>query len=119
MRIRFDMSTDEAERASRVAAEALGRVEPRMLEIAERAAQHERQTHAYQNRTGELQASTVANEIDVDDRFIVELRMGNAEAFYAPFVVARGYSAFPEIAEKAGKAIASMVDRAVKASVKG
>lgn len=118
MRVRFDMSTEEAESASRAAAEIVGTIEPKMLAIAERAAQHERQTHAYQNRTGELQASTVANEIDVNGQFIVELRMGNAEAFYAPFVVARGYSRFPDIAEKAGKAIRSMVDRTVKASAR-
>ena len=112
MRVRFDVMTEEVHEHSAMARDAVSSIEPKILGIAERAAEQERQTHAYQNRTGNLEASTVGQWAgESGDLYAVELRMGDYDAPYASFVVDRGYSNFHRIAERAGKAIASAVDR--------
>jgi len=115
MRLRFDVYTEDVEKHCRESAADVMAVESKMLGIAERAADEERRSHAYQNRTGNLEASTVGIEAgESGDLYAVELRMGDADAPYASFVVNRGFSRFHDIAKRAANAIASMVSRTEK-----
>ena len=70
-----------------------------IMEILQRYAAEERNTHDYRNQTGHLQQSTRAVVVDEsDDHFEAHLEMGEE---YASYVVDRGYSNFRNIAGKA------------------
>lgn len=96
-----------AKRADLVFAPHDGALVHGIEEILQRAASEERNTHEYRNQTGHLQQSTRAQVVDEDDSgFLVRLEMGEE---YASYVVGRGYSDFPNIAEKATSEIAAHV----------
>jgi hypothetical protein len=67
----------------------------RMLRIGTFAARFERSTHAYQNRTGMLEASTMAIIKEGGDVVTLELLMGMN---YASYVNDLGYSSIDEAA---------------------
>lgn len=77
---------------------------PRTVEDTLRnAAQEERSTKTYQNQTGHLQQGTRAATISqTANEIIVDLEMGEP---YASYVVRRGFSRFPRIADKAERSL--------------
>ena len=78
-----------------------------IMEILQRYAAEERNTHDYRNQTGHLQQSTRAVVVDEsDDHFEAHLEMGEE---YASYVEARGYSNFRSIVSKAATEIAAHV----------
>ena len=81
-------------------------------EILQRAANEERQTHAYQNQTGHAQQGTKASVVsESDDHFEAHLEMGEE---YSSYLAERGYSRFPEIAAKAKREVDGLVTRVGK-----
>jgi hypothetical protein len=93
---------------------SLKREQPQMMKrILDAAAANEVASHRYQNRTGDLEASTFASDIyDVGEQVTVEL---GARAPYASYVEARGFSNMSEIAERVdpllGAALAAEAER--------
>lgn len=81
-------------------------------EILERAATEERDTHTYQNQTGHAQQGTKAAVVsEGDNEFVATLEMGEE---YSSYLVARGYSRFDKIAEKATRAVDRFVAKVDK-----
>lgn len=76
------------------------KVAPNLLEIAEFGAEQEKRTATYTDRTGDLREGTRA-EVLVDEPDVVQVRLSMGE-YYGTYVVGRGYSDFPEIAEQVG-----------------
>jgi hypothetical protein len=102
MRVAVDLR--DLERLTREGVDEMG-LAPRLMENALKdAAREERQTHTYQNQTGHLEQSTKAGIVsEVANELVIDLEMGEP---YASFVIARGYSRFPQIAEKIQRRIA-------------
>jgi hypothetical protein len=72
------------------------------------AAREERQTHGYQNRTGDLEASTQASEVmSVGDTDVVTLQ---ADTSYASYVNDRGLMRLDELAATAGEELEYLFD---------
>ncbi len=94
-----------------LAVEELDGLGRRSLSIARDAASEELETKTYQDRTGDLRASTDATFEPHLDGWVVHLNMGNANVLYGPYVQAAGYSNFPAIAKQAGAKIAFEVYR--------
>lgn len=70
-----------------------------VMEILQRYAAEERNTHEYRNQTGHLQQSTRAQVVDESDGYFeAVLEMGEE---YASYVADRGYSNFRNIGGKA------------------
>lgn len=83
-----------------------------ILEILQRAANEERNTHRYQNQTGHLQQSTAAHVVSEDsDSFTATLEMGEE---YASYVVKRKYSDFDKIAKRAKREVDGLIDKTSK-----
>jgi len=79
-----------------------------MQRTVARAAADERRTHAYQNRTGDLEASTQASEvISAGDVDAVTL---SADMPYASYVNDRGLMRIDERAEEAGEELEFLFD---------
>lgn len=98
---------------------ALSSVPNRMLSVAKAFANEERASHTYQNRTGDLESSTRAVDVGTfADSATVDLCMGDDRATYASYVVARGFSSFPDIAKRCGQfmgvALGQVADVAAK-----
>jgi hypothetical protein len=68
----------------------------RMLDIGKFAARFERETHSYTNRTGKLEASTLAYVAEGNDEVTLSLVMDTP---YASYVNKLGYSNIDEAAE--------------------
>lgn len=66
-----------------------------MLRVGQFAAKYERDSHEYQNRTGMLEASTVASIQEGPGETVLELTM---DMPYASYVVNRGFSNIDEAA---------------------
>ena len=71
----------------------------KMKKLLEPLAEFERETHAYQNRTGDLEASTRAVQVN---QHTAALEMGMP---YASYVVDKGLSQLPELAERGEEVI--------------
>lgn len=101
MRVRCDIS--DVLRAGRAAEKDIRGFLTEMEHDLEEAAMEERFTHEYQNQTGHLQQSTAAGLVsDSDNELHIDLEQGEE---YASYVVEKGYSDFPDIAERAQKKI--------------
>lgn len=118
MRFTVEVVRDDVEQHCREARAELRDVKAIMRGIAQEAATLERQSHAYQNRTGDLERSTMVRDFGGQylDTFIgVSVEMGEE---YASHVVKLGYSAFPVTVEKAGQqiggALVAMSERIAK-----
>jgi hypothetical protein len=106
MRAKVDIS--EVTALTREALASLGRAPTEMLGILREKAAEERDTHAYQNRTGNLEASTFASEIyrEGDDE---RVEFG-ARTFYAGFVNKRGLMQVDELEQQAETEIDFLLD---------
>lgn len=80
-----------------------------VLAVAKSAADVERSSHAYQNRTGRLEGLTGAEHYDTGDGFEVHLHQG---AFYGAFLQAFGppWSDFESIAGDAEAMIDGIIE---------
>jgi len=81
------------------------------LAIAEEAAELERSSHAYTNRTGNLEAETQAEVVHGPDPLMIVLRQGNEDVFYGGYVQALGYSDFTALADYAAVGIDTLMRR--------
>ncbi len=108
------MSLDISEvlATERAAERHLDREVPReMHRIVAQAARDERRGHDYQNRTGDLERSTVATEpVTNDDTVQVDLVAGMQ---YASYVNARGLMGIDELAQQAEQEIEYYLDGVV------
>jgi hypothetical protein len=87
---------------------AYDRAADQMQKTLARAARTERRTHAYHNRTGNLQASTTASErMTVGDTDAVTL---SADTPYAVYVNRRGLMRIDELAAEAEQELAYLFD---------
>lgn len=93
---------------TRRAIKELSNVDAVMDRVAQDAADYLVATDPYQNRTGDLRASTVSESIDLGDAIEVTIVMGMP---YASFVIARGFSNWEEAVADAE----SNMDRALSA----
>ena len=74
-----------------------------MREETDNGAEWERSTHAYENRTGNLEASTIAKvELSGPNVCVALMEMG---MHYAEYIVKRRFSAFPGIVDHVRLAI--------------
>lgn len=85
----------------------LRRIPREMKRICDAAAEEERKTHAYQNRTHNLEDHTIAHDI-VESVGMASVRIEMGEE-YASYVVARGLSNWETVIDKASFAIADMI----------
>lgn len=93
MKVKLDLS--ELKRAEKRAERELESVPKILLTAVTRGAQFEQRSHRYQNRTGDLELSTqgILNESTTRlSEATIEMGMP-----YASYVVARGFSSFPDI----------------------
>jgi hypothetical protein len=74
----------------------LGDVDAIMEDTVEAAAAELRATDPYQNRTGDLRASTQGEAISFGDEVEATLAMGMP---YASFVIGRGFSNYEDVVE--------------------
>lgn len=118
--MRVDVSSDiDAEMERAVRALRRGNVQRVMFDTLAPFAEHERQTHAYTNRTGYLEASTVAKSAPETDP-AVELVAGpfapnpNGSMAYASYVNNRGLMTIDRTAERAASAMERALDKLVK-----
>jgi hypothetical protein len=93
---------------TRRAVKELSGVESVMSGVAQDAADHLVATDPYQNRTGDLRASTVSESIDLGDAVEVTIAMGMP---YASHVIRRGFSGWEEAVADAERDM----DRAISA----
>lgn len=118
MRVRIDSDVDGMTKA---AIKALGhaKIERAMFEAVAPYAEQERQSHAYTNRTGYLEASTVVKAYDISDP-AVEFVAGpfapnpNGSMAYASYVNARGLMNIDNLAKQAEGAVAKALEKLVK-----
>lgn len=89
------LDISEVKRITRRASYLFGRIPARMLRIGTWAARFERDSHAYHNRTGKLEASTLATVSEGADEATLTLDMGMP---YASYVDDLGYSNIGEAA---------------------
>lgn len=84
-----------------------------MHDPVQKAALWEQATHPYRNRTWRLNNSTKADVAYQSDQAVqVDLLMGSAEAYYAPFIVyEKGLSNIYSAAMKAETGIESKLDK--------
>jgi hypothetical protein len=83
-----------------------------ILEILQRAASEERNTHTYQNQTGHAEQGTAAHVVsESTDEFKATLEMGEE---YSSYLVKRGYSNFDKIAKKATREVNALLARVNK-----
>lgn len=99
-----DMDISEVTELARKARRAFRRIPKSMLRIGHFAAEYERSTHPYQNRTGMLEASTRAFITEGADEVVLTLAM---DMPYASHVDRLGYSHVGEAA--------AMIDRQLSA----
>ena len=102
--MQIDMDVSEARALARKARREFRRIPRSMLRIGQFAAEYERSTHPYQNRTGMLEASTRAYLEEGGDSVTLNLVMAMP---YASHVIDLGYS-------NIGEAVAQ-VDRQLQA----
>lgn len=89
----------DCDRFEAAAIRRLRRSARRMKRILDAAAASERRTHAYKNRTRQLQTNTRASDVvEVGDQSMVMLEM---DTDYASYVVAKGLSRIDEVAKMA------------------
>ena len=119
MRVQVDLS--QVQTMTREATKALGhaRVERAMFEAVAPYAELERNSHAYTNRTGFLEASTLVKALDVSDP-AVEFVAGpfapnpNGSMAYASYVNARGLMNIDDLAKQADGAVSKALEKLVK-----
>jgi len=101
VKVRCDIS--EALRAGRAAERDIRGFLTEMEHDLREAAMEERFTHEYKNQTGHLHNSTEAGLVsDSDNELRIDLEQGEE---YASYVVEKGYSDFPDIAERTARKI--------------
>ena len=83
-------------------------VPSQMLKVGQYWAAYERMTHAYQNRTGNLQRSTFATISKSDAECTLYLRM---DMFYASYVDNLGYSNIDEAARNCRAQIGAVMEQ--------
>jgi len=119
MRVDVDLKDVEAELKRIKTALRRGNVQQVMFDTVAPFAEHERRTHAYTNRTGYLEASTLVKAAPVPDPS-VDLVAGpfapnpNGSMAYASYVNDRGFMTIDRSAERAAKAVERALDRLVK-----
>ena len=119
MRVEVDLDGVEAEFAQAKRALRRSNVQRVMFETLAPFAEHERRTHAYTNRTGYLEASTVAKSANLPEP-AVELVTGpfapnpNGSMAYASFVNDRGLMTIDRTATRAARAIETSLEKLVK-----
>lgn len=98
VKIRLDDLKATAERARA----EFAKTAEEMNRLVGLGAELERAEHRYQNRTGNLERSTMAHVISSSMRMSrVDLEMGfDPDAPYASYVVGRGFSAIGDVAER-------------------
>lgn len=90
------------------ATKSLRAIPREMKRVLDAKAREERRTHGYQNRTGYLEASTYASEIETSgDTSSVEF---GARATYASFLEARGLQDVTVKADDAAAELATMFE---------
>jgi hypothetical protein len=105
-RVKVDASGVHA--LTREAHRTLNSAPDRMQRLLVGKAAEERRTHAYRNRTGDLEASTQAsNVVEIGDQFLVQLE---AAEEYASYVDNRGLMRIHELAQEAETEIDYMFD---------
>lgn len=87
MHLHLDLT--DVHRVTEQALKELREIPRKMLSVGQYWAAYERMTHAYQNRTGNLQRSTIATISKTDAETTLYLRM---DMFYASYVNNLGYS---------------------------
>jgi hypothetical protein len=119
MRVTIDLSSLKAESAAAVKALSHDNVERVMFNAVAPFAEQERRSHAYQNRTGYLEASTVVKAWDVSDpavQFVAGPFAPNPKGSmaYASYVNARGLMQIDQLAQQATGAVAVALSKLVK-----
>lgn len=104
--VRVDIS--EVRDIERAAVRSLERAPDEMKRILDRKATEERRTHRYKNRSGDLEASTLATDvIEVGDQRVVQLEAGEE---YASYVARRGLMGLDDLATEAEQEIDLFLD---------
>jgi hypothetical protein len=119
VRVTIDLSSLQASSAAAIKALSHGNVERAMFNAVAPFAEQERRSHAYQNRTGYLEASTVVKAWDISDP-AVEFVAGpfapnpKGSMAYASFVNNRGLMQIDQLATQATGAVVVALEGLVK-----